>query len=1515
MRRKQLFALALAGMMSMSLAPSGLYAEDMAGTEVQAVGSDTQEEVQQTTEEQPVAETASEPAAQPAAEPAVEPAAEPAQQTAAEPASEPAAEPAAQPAAEPATQPAAEPSAQPAAEPAAQPTTEPAAQPAAEPTAEPTAEPAAEPVYVPTTAPEEVPGDQGGELVVESEPTVAPTEEARPTDTPAPTETPTPTPEEKKTNRVTNESELAAAIEAAETNGPTFVIDIANDIELTHTVNIPAGKKICLVTTASEAEISRSEGFTGDMFSVRGTLSFLTANLVSKDEIVSGDLSIDGSLIDGKASGSIIHVYNEGGNAGIFAMDDSAELTGNETTGKGGAVYNEGYVLLLGGTISGNTAEEGGAIYSTNLVSIEKSADVTGNYKTGTITDNNIAFAEQGYLVVDGAISIGRAKIHAVEPSAGKVLVRLSDEAAAETTLAEALTAIKLDDDSKFKLDGTGSLVSTAPAAPTATPSPAVTPQLKRVSGPVWEDENTASVTCLSDMDGWYYAAVALEDDEIPTFDVNEEGTPIKADEEFTATVEVPEEDGDYFIYILIRGENNTLSIKGKAPLDKDTRPGRETTTEETTTTTEETTTTTEETTTTTPEETTTTTEETTTTTTEEVTTDESGSEESEDIPSVGAEHYEVSKRVGESVTYKYVVTNQVYDKFTCDVDSVVAVLTNIESKTEKYKIGFQYLDRLIVTHYVTLLFNEEYSGDINVYDDKNNLAFSVTANIIDDHYSVSGLEEDLKLKKDDEVKFSIIGKGTDNNDPKEDDVKWVVADVPDIDCDDISVTESDNEGEYILKANTDTFDSGKYTLTFPLQKYVYNGSKWVLDDSAAIEEAEYSVNISPVKSREPVKVNYADTVINGITGYVFHLVANEEKGYYKKYDFNVVGAGGDNTDPIDGDTRYIPLTYTLTANGTPVDLKLRTSSSAPTTADGVLYSEKTLRDGKSLQLKIELKEQIYADGKWVDVKENGKTVTKTLTKGSYVRTVKLPVATKKYSLISGKTGVIKDYVDVTAFPADELKLEVTDSSVATAEFIKDSDGENTQQIRVSSKKAGSTDVKVIWKVSNTEEYPITTFTINVKDIETVYVAEGESYTDTITVPDGATLECSTSDNKVATAEAGKTSTVGNEKKSTITIKTNELERNSAGKVTGNNTCTITVKDSKTGKTLKEYYVKLHQKQTLTLKEGQSTSEISFTSETEPEISLTSDDEKIAKGTFTVTPDYTFTNSSGNTVNGYKITFKIEGISAGGPVKVTLSNKGIPQRTYLVTVTGTETTTTTTTTTTTEGTTTTTTEGATTTTTSSHIAEDPGVSAGRVVINGTTVANNGSITLDLGAGNFYDINVTGAGMGNTSPGLGDVRYNPAYWVQVKEDGSLGKRQTSWRVGSSTGIASGKSIPIRVYYTKQRWDGSKWVDVDTNSYTSHTIMSGSGSGTNGSNTNGSGSGTGSGSSSSRTSGSSATGSSASSRTPTVTGAATGSTQVGNARTGDSAPISTMMLLGAMSLLTGGYVIVRKRKRGI
>lgn len=163
--------------------------------------------------------------------------------------------------------------------------------------------------------------------------------------------------------------------------------------------------------------------------------------------------------------------------------------------------------------------------------------------------------------------------------------------------------------------------------------------------------------------------------------------------------------------------------------------------------------------------------------------------------------------------------------------------------------------------------------------------------------------------------------------------------------------------------------------------------------------------------------------------------------------------------------------------------------------------------------------------------------------------------------------------------------------------------------------------------------------------------------------------------------------------------------------------------------------------------------------------------------------------------------------------------------------------------------------------------------------------------LEMWPGVFYNFSVTGAGSDNQNPGEGDAQWVPQYWTQ---EGSSSK-QTTWKIGSSKGIFDEKTLPIRIYLKKYVYHAEKkqWLGTDEIDYISTEVKTAklSPSGTPGAPGNG--------------------------EDVLVTdpnASDTGSTSsASGAKTADESPIGNMFMLAAASVLAGGYVLVRRRKK--
>ena len=188
----------------------------------------------------------------------------------------------------------------------------------------------------------------------------------------------------------------------------------------------------------------------------------------------------------------------------------------------------------------------------------------------------------------------------------------------------------------------------------------------------------------------------------------------------------------------------------------------------------------------------------------------------------------------------------------------------------------------------------------------------------------------------------------------------------------------------------------------------------------------------------------------------------------------------------------------------------------------------------------------------------------------------------------------------------------------------------------------------------------------------------------------------------------------------------------------------------------------------------------------------------------------------------------------------------------------------------------------------------------------------------LTPGTFYKFSVTGAGTNNTNPGEGDTRWVPVYWRM--KTGTT--KQKNWQIGAAKGISDERDIPILIFLQEQKYTNGAWVatgtecsieaTVKTQAYNPSTITVTPGGGSGYSGYGGYSGGSGYYGSGSDDYSGSTTGDDAVSN-PNGEGGTTGSTTAKGASTGDNTPITSMMMLAMLSMLTGGYVIVRKRKR--
>ena len=176
-------------------------------------------------------------------------------------------------------------------------------------------------------------------------------------------------------------------------------------------------------------------------------------------------------------------------------------------------------------------------------------------------------------------------------------------------------------------------------------------------------------------------------------------------------------------------------------------------------------------------------------------------------------------------------------------------------------------------------------------------------------------------------------------------------------------------------------------------------------------------------------------------------------------------------------------------------------------------------------------------------------------------------------------------------------------------------------------------------------------------------------------------------------------------------------------------------------------------------------------------------------------------------------------------------------------------------------------------------------------------------------GVFYEFTVTGAAPKDNNYVTGDEKYEPLYWSTSKTPTDAQKNK-SWKIGSAKGITDASTYNMYIFFQKYRYNGSEWIpgdieyktvqfkaaeitEDDLNNWKKENGVT---------TTPGDGDGTGSGESGTDAE-----------LTATAAAQDSSSSSKSAVSTADESPIGTMSALMALSLLAGGYVLIRKRKK--
>lgn len=261
--------------------------------------------------------------------------------------------------------------------------------------------------------------------------------------------------EEGQEDKVRYFDTLQHAIDAApeynaETNRGATVIEVSGQIELEKTVTVKANKKVCIRAT-NAITISRKAGtLTADMFQVSGENAELQFDV--KEDAENASLTVSGSLDEANTQvvdGSIVKVSEKG----AFGIGTGVTLKDNNTIADGGAITNkDGNVVLYGGTITGNTGVKGGGIYTNTSINVQGTVVVNEN-KKGTEVSNICLDGETTMInVTDVLTGSDISFAHLNEADALTVVKAGVNSADTALTADNFKTVIDANDESKSQI-------------------------------------------------------------------------------------------------------------------------------------------------------------------------------------------------------------------------------------------------------------------------------------------------------------------------------------------------------------------------------------------------------------------------------------------------------------------------------------------------------------------------------------------------------------------------------------------------------------------------------------------------------------------------------------------------------------------------------------------------------------------------------------------------------------------------------------------------------------------------------------------------------------------------------------------------------------------------------------------------------------------------------------------------------------------------------------------------------
>ena len=346
------------------------------------------------------------------------------------------------------------------------------------------------------------------------------------------------------------------------------IIKISQSIVLTDTITIN-GKKVRIQSTANGVTIKRNtegEAFTGTMFSVTGEnsrLQFFIDDATDATLTVSGELPANG-VIEAEATGAIIDVQS----GGTFGLNSGVTLTGNNYA-EGGSAINctGGKIVLAGGTVTNNDSGDKGAVYSDTDISMEGDASVSGN-----VDNKNIYLGENAKLTLTKVTSVltGQSTFTHIKAQDGLGVIAGTTDMTKDE-FATAIKNITYDDTTNYEYsigsDGYSvALKKKSSGGKDDQDKPADYEITYKDGTAKWRDHTTveAKFTVTGDCE-WAYVVVKKGTTKVSTKKLSK-FTSAKKNTSFTVVAEnVPEEDSK--IIVVARRNSSDTDYKQAKPV------------------------------------------------------------------------------------------------------------------------------------------------------------------------------------------------------------------------------------------------------------------------------------------------------------------------------------------------------------------------------------------------------------------------------------------------------------------------------------------------------------------------------------------------------------------------------------------------------------------------------------------------------------------------------------------------------------------------------------------------------------------------------------------------------------------------------------------------------------------------------------------------------------------------------------------------------------------------------------